>query len=51
MVQFDINTKLRQELDDKNTRIAVLTLLRCRKYKCIDREPPYGSEIELEESK
>lgn len=51
IVQFDINTKLRQELDDKNTRIAVLTLLRCRKYKCIDREPPYGSEIELEESK
>lgn len=46
MVQFDINTRLRQELDDRNTRIAVLTLLRCRKYKCIDREPPYGSEIE-----
>lgn len=48
MVQFDINTKLRQELDDKNTRIAVLTLLRCKKLKCIDREPPYGSEINEE---
>ena len=44
MVQFDINTKLRQELDEKNTRIAVLTLLRRKKLKCIDREPPYGYE-------
>lgn len=48
MVQFDINTKLRKELDEKNTRIAVLSLLRCRKLKCIDREPPYGSEVEKE---
>lgn len=48
MVQFDINTKLRQELDEKNTRIAVLTLLRCKKLKCIERESPYGSEINEE---
>ena len=48
LVQFDINTKLRQELDEKNTKIAVLSLLRCRKLKCIDREPPYGSEVEME---
>ena len=48
VVQFDINTKLRQELDEKNTRIAVFTLLRCKKLKCIDREPPYGSEINEE---
>ena len=48
MVQFDINTKLRKELDEKNTKIAVLSLLRCRKLKCIDREPPYGSEVEKE---
>ena len=48
LVQFDINTKLRQELDEKNTKIAVLSLLRCRKLKCIDREPPYGSELEKE---
>ncbi|MGN1211271.1 MAG: hypothetical protein ACI4TM_06260 [Candidatus Cryptobacteroides sp.] len=27
----DINTKLWQEFDVKNTRIAVLTLLRCKK--------------------
>lgn len=40
MVQFDMNTKLRQEFDEKNTRIAVLTLLRYKKLKCIDREPP-----------
>ena len=46
LVQFDINTKLRKELDEKNTKIAVLSLLRCRKLKCIDREPPYGSELE-----
>ena len=45
LVQFDINTKLRKELDEKNTKIAVLSLLRCRKLKCIDREPPYGSGI------
>ena len=48
LVQFDINTKLRKELDEKNTKIAVLSLLRCRKLKCIDREPPYGSEEEKE---
>ena len=48
LIQFDINTKLRQELDEKNTKIAVLSLLRCRKIKCIDREPPYGSEVEKE---
>ena len=50
LVQFDINTKLRQELDKKNTKIAVLSLLRCRKLKCIDREPPYGSEVEKEDA-
>lgn len=48
LIQFDINTKLRQELDEKNTKIAVLSLLRCRKLKCIEREPPYGSEVEKE---
>ena len=48
LVQFNINTKLRKELDEKNTKIAVLSLLRCRKLKCIDREPPYGSEVEKE---
>ena len=48
LVQFDINTKLRKDLDEKNTTIAVLSLLRCRKLKCIDREPPYGSELEKE---
>ena len=48
LVQFDINTKLRKELDEKNTKIAVLSLLRCRKLKCIDREPPYGFEVEKE---
>ena len=48
LVQFDINTKLRKDLDEKNTKIAVLSLLRCRKLKCIDREPPYGSEVEKE---
>ena len=48
LVQFYINTKLRKELDEKSTKIAVLSLLRCRKLKCIDREPPYGSEVEKE---
>lgn len=48
MVQFDINTKLRKELDDKNTRIAVLSLMRCHKLKCIDREPPFGLEVDKE---
>ena len=50
LFQFDINTKLRKELDEKNTKIAVLSLLRCRKLKCIDREPPYGSEVEKEDA-
>lgn len=44
-IQFEINTKLRKEIDEKNTRIAVLSLLRCKKLKCIEREPPYGSGI------
>ena len=48
LIQFDINTKLRKELDEKNTKTAVLSLLRCRKLKCTDREPPYGSEVEKE---
>lgn len=43
--QFDINTALRQEIDTKNTKIAVLSLLRCKKLRCIDREPPYGYGI------
>lgn len=43
--QFDINTALRQEIDTKNTKIAVLSLLRCKKLRCIDRGPPYGSGI------
>ena len=47
-IQFDINTKLRKELDEKNTTIAVLRLLRCKKTRCVDREPPYGSELEKE---
>ena len=49
MIQFDINTKLRQELNEKNTRIATLTLLRCRKLKCIDREPPFGYDMEADD--
>lgn len=44
-IQFEINTKLRKEIDEKNTRIAVLSLLRCKKLKCIEREPPYGSGV------
>lgn len=48
MIQFDINTKLRKELDEKNTRIAVLTLLRCHKLRCIDREPPFGYKVATE---
>ena len=43
--QFDINTALRQEIDTKNTKIAVLSLLRCKKLRYIDREPPYGSGV------
>lgn len=49
MIQFDINTKLRKELDEKNTRIAVLSLLRCHKLRCIDREPPFGYEVATED--
>ena len=43
--QFDINTALRQEIDTKTPKIAVLSLLRCKKPRCIDREPPYGSGV------
>lgn len=44
----EIVAQLRKELDENNTTIAVLRLLRCKKTKCIDREPPYGSEVEKE---
>ena len=50
LVQFDINTKLRKDLDEEDTKIAVLSLLRCRKLKCMVRAPPYGSEVGKEDA-
>jgi len=32
----------RSKLDDQNTKVAVLTLTRCQKLNCVDREPPFG---------
>ena len=41
---YRLNTNHRQELDEKNTRIAVLTLLRCKKLKCILYNEEYEGE-------
>ena len=44
---------LRHSLDDSHTECAVSKLMYCRKAKCIERDPPFGSnsDVVVEESR
>lgn len=44
--QIKMNSSLRHNLDDSHTECAVANLLRCKKVKCLDREPPYGTNAD-----
>ena len=37
---------LRHELDDAHTAEAVARLMYCKKAKCVDRDPPFGSNAD-----
>ena len=43
MTQIKMNSSLRHSLDDSHTREAVCKLMYCRRTKCVDRDPPFGS--------
>ena len=38
---------IRDENDDLKTHLAVATMLKCIKLNCIDRDPPFGSIVNL----
>lgn len=38
---------IRDENDDLKTNLAVTTMLKCIKLNCIDRDPPFGSIVNL----
>lgn len=38
---------IRDENDDLKTSLAVAMMLKCKTLKCIDRNPPFGSVIEV----
>lgn len=38
---------IRDENDDLKTNLAVATMLKCIKLNCIDRDPPFGSIVNL----
>lgn len=40
-------SKIRDENDDLKTNLAVTTMLKCIKLNCIDRDPPFGSIVNL----
>lgn len=40
-------SEIRDENDDLKTNIAVVTMLKCKTLKCVDRDPPFGSIIDL----
>lgn len=42
--QIKMNSSLRHNLDDAHTECAVAKLMYCKKAKCIDRDPPFGSD-------
>lgn len=39
---------LREKLDHARTQKAVLNVIKCRKTQCPDREPPFGSDSNIE---
>lgn len=40
-------SEIRDENDELKTNLAVTTMLKCIKLNCIDRDPPFGSAINL----
>lgn len=46
MTQIKMNSSLRHSLDDAHTETAVAKLMYCKKAKCVDRDPPFGSNAE-----
>lgn len=42
--QIKMNSSLRHNLDDAHTECAVAKLMYCKKAKCVDRDPPFGSD-------
>lgn len=42
--QIRMNSSLRHNLDDAHTECAVAKLMYCKKTKCVDRDPPFGSD-------
>ena len=42
---------IRDENDDLKTNLAVSKMLKCIKMKCVDRDPPFGSIVNLAELK
>lgn len=45
--QIKMNSGLRHSLDDAHTECAVAKLMYCRKAKCVDRDPPFGSNADI----
>ena len=43
MNQIKMNSSLRHSLDDSHTREAVCKLMYCRRTKCVERDPPFGT--------
>lgn len=46
MTQIKMNSSLRHSLDDAHTETAVARLMYCKKAKCVDRDPPFGSNAD-----
>lgn len=46
MSQIKMNSSLRHALDDAHTETAVARLMYCKKAKCVDRDPPFGSNAD-----
>ena len=46
MTQIKMNSSLRHALDDAHTETAVARLMYCKKAKCVDRDPPFGSNAD-----
>lgn len=44
--QIKMNSSLRHNLDDAHTECAVARLMYCKKAKCIDRDPPFGTHAD-----
>lgn len=40
-------SEIRDENDELKTNLAVTTMLKCIKLNCIDRDPPFGSAVNL----